>query len=39
MTRAGNLIYIAPPLVINREEVGTIVEIIDESLTELEGEL
>ncbi len=39
LTRAGGLIYIAPPLVINREEVGTIVDIIDESLTELEAEL
>jgi putrescine aminotransferase len=39
LTRAGNLIHIAPPLVINREEMGTIVEIIDDSLTELESEL
>jgi adenosylmethionine-8-amino-7-oxononanoate aminotransferase len=39
LTRAGNLLHIAPPLVINREEMGTIVEIIDDTLTELEAEL
>ena len=39
LTRAGNLIHIAPPLVANREEMSTIVEIIDETLTEFEAEL
>jgi adenosylmethionine-8-amino-7-oxononanoate aminotransferase len=39
LTRAGNMIFVAPPLVINREEADTVVDIIDEALTEFEGEL
>lgn len=39
LTRVGNLIYVAPPLVINREEVDTIVDAIDDTLTEFESEL
>ncbi len=39
LTRAGTLIYVAPPLVINREEADTTVDIIDDALTEFEAEL
>jgi 4-aminobutyrate aminotransferase-like enzyme len=39
LTRAGNLVNIAPPLVVNREEIDTIVDIIDDALTEFEAEL
>jgi len=39
LTRAGNTINIAPPLVVNREEIDTIVDIIDDALTEFEAEL
>ena len=39
LTRAGNMIFVAPPLVINREEADTVVDIIDDALTEFEDEL
>jgi adenosylmethionine-8-amino-7-oxononanoate aminotransferase len=39
LTRAGNMIFVAPPLIINREEADTVVDIIDDALTEFEGEL
>ncbi len=39
LTRAGNYVYIAPPLVINREEVDAIIDILDEAIGEFESEL
>lgn len=36
LTRAGPLLFLAPPLVTNREEVDAIVEIVDDALAELE---
>lgn len=39
LTRSGNLTYIAPPLIVNREEADAIAEIVDEALAELEAQL
>ena len=39
LTRAGNLLYIAPPLVLNREEADAIVDIVDDALAAVEAEL
>lgn len=39
LTRPGNLTYIAPPLVLNREEADAIAEIVDEALSELEAQV
>ncbi|MEJ2130765.1 MAG: aspartate aminotransferase family protein [Gammaproteobacteria bacterium] len=38
LTRAGNVISLAPPLCIKKEQVDRIVEIIDETLSEAEQE-
>jgi adenosylmethionine-8-amino-7-oxononanoate aminotransferase len=39
LTRAGNYVYIAPPLVINREEADAVVDVLDEAISEFESEL
>ena len=39
MTRPADVIFLAPPLVIKREEVDEIVNIVDQSLGWLERDL
>ena len=39
LTRAGNLLYLAPPLIINREEADEIVGIVDATLSDVEKQL
>ncbi|GAB4324201.1 MAG: aminotransferase class III-fold pyridoxal phosphate-dependent enzyme [Dehalococcoidia bacterium] len=39
LTRPGNITYIAPPLILNREEADAVAEIVDEALGELEAQL
>jgi adenosylmethionine-8-amino-7-oxononanoate aminotransferase len=38
LTRVWNQLHVSPPLVITREEIDRMVAIIDESLTEVEGQ-
>lgn len=38
LTRVWNIVHLAPPLVVTREEIERIVSILDESLTIAEGE-
>lgn len=39
LTRPGNITYIAPPLILNREEADAVAEIVDEALSDLEAQL